>query len=249
MRKLVKKEHYILKNKSIKWLALAGSVISFCEDLMEIFNTNSYYVEESFYSYHNWDEEEKVRIYLPKELERNNMPKRDSIETIFSDAPMVSSVFWKSLYRRALEVFIENIIPLLKDKAKLSDTKHVEYMLLITPKKIGVILEGDVDKVRIPYIKTYVMAHTHPSPNCFFSQKDIISSLDLFANQGLLSAVITTTCSAIMYRVDDMTVEDYERLIIIGNMVKKGKLHSVLEEFSKLHSIKLMVIGVGSFPS
>ncbi len=239
----------MLKNKSIKWLALAGSVISFCEDLMEIFNTDNYYVEESFYSYYNWDEEEKVRVYLPKKLEENNVPKRDGVESIFSDAPMVNSVFWKSLYRRTLEVFVENIIPLLKNKAKLTDTKHVEYMLLITPKKIGIILEGDIDKVRIPYIKTYVMAHTHPSPNCFFSQKDIISSLDLFTNQGLLSAVITTTCSAIMYRVDDMTIEDYERLIIISNMVKKSRLHNVLEEFSRLHSIKLMFIGAGSFSS
>jgi len=239
----MKKEHFIVENKSIKWLAIAGNIISFCEDLMEIHGLNEFYINEDFYEYYGWNGEEAT-VYIPRILENRKLPppKGGFRISFFSNEPS-HTVLWKSMYERVLEVFISGIVPLLKDKAKITNVKHVEYMLLIVPKKIGVFLEGDIDKVKIPFIKTYVMAHTHPSPHCFFSHKDIISSLDVFSNQGLISAVVTTTCSAIMYRVDDFTVDDYERLISISNLIRKGKIRDALSEFSRLSSIKLSFLG------
>jgi len=239
----MKKENSIVENRSIKWLAMAGNIISFCEDLMEIHGFNTFYISEDFYEYHSWNDGQ-VTVHIPQALKNRRLPppKEGLKISFFSNEPH-HAILWRSMYERALEVFINNIIPLLKDKARITDMKHVEYMLLIIPKKVGVLLEGEIDKVRIPFIKAYVMAHTHPSPHCFFSHKDIISSLDIFSNQGLISAVITTTCSAIMYRVDDFTVDDYERLIIISNLIKKDKIKDALLEFNKLNSIKLSFIG------
>ena len=236
------KENLIVENKSVKWLATAGDVISFCEDLMEIYGLDTFYVSEDFYEYHGWNGEQAI-VYIPQTLRNKISPPKKSIKLSFFSEEPYRAIQWRSMYKRVLEIFISNIIPLLKDKARITDRKRIEYMLLITHKKVGIILEGEVDKVRIPFVKTYVMAHTHPSPHCFFSHKDIISSLDVFSNQGLINAVVTTTCSAIMYRIDDFTVNDYEQLIIISNLIRKGKVKDALSEFSKLSSIKLLFLG------
>jgi len=239
----MKKEHYVIENKSIKWLAIAGNVITFCEDLMEVYGLDDFYINEEFYRFHSWDDGEAI-VYVPRMLKDKELPPfKEGVSVYFFTTEPYSAISWRKMYKRVLEVFVNNIVPLLKDKAKITNTEHVEFMLLVIPKKVGILLEGEVDKVRIPFIKTYVMAHTHPSPHCFFSHKDIISSLDMFSNRGLISAVVTTSCSAIMHRVDDFTVADYERLIIISNLIRKGKIKDALLEFNRLSSIKLTFLG------
>ncbi len=239
----MKKEHYIIENKSIKWLAIAGNIISFCEDLMEVYGLDNFYVNEEFYEFHNWNNSEAV-VYIPRTLKDKELPHfKEEVSVSFFTTEPYSVIPWRKMYERVLEIFVNNIIPLLKNKAKITNTEHIEFMLLIAPKKVGVLLEGEIDKVRIPFVKTYIMAHTHPSPHCFFSHKDVISSLDIFSNRGLISAVITTSCSAIMYRVDDFTIDDYERLIIISDLIKKGRTKDALLEFNRLSSVKLTFLG------
>jgi len=246
-------EQKLFTTKATKWIALAGNLISSFENIYGILGLNEIYVDNLFYHYTEWVPGSSLIVSLSEVLEKNMLSKVKELLRINSTLanPVIveghtpkASYHWRTLYSRVWEVFLSNIVGFLKSKTVITDSKHVEYMLLISKRGEGVILQGDVDRIRIPRVKTWLIAHTHPSPYSFFSPRDIETSRDLFVNQGLLSAVVTSTTICVLYRRGDMDVDDYEKLILIERKLAKGRVREALELMSKLKSVRLILKGV-----
>lgn len=244
-------EQKLLTTKATKWIALAGSIISSIENAYEILSINNVYVDSIFYQYDEWVPGSKVVISVREhEGKIEDFKELLSIDESLAEIVLTSraspnaTYYWKTLYGRVLEIFFNNIVDYLKLKTIMTNSKRIEYMLIVSKRGEGVILQGDVNKVRIPKVKAWLIAHTHPSPYSFFSAKDIETTRDLFANQGLLSAVVTSISTCVLYRCGDMDVHDYENLIIVERKLAKGKIEDALKVMGKLKNVKLIVKGL-----
>ncbi|WP_460123670.1 hypothetical protein [Stetteria hydrogenophila] len=106
----------------------------------------------------------------------------------------------------------------------------VEYALIYTSQGYAAILEGDVYRVRLPFIKAAVLYHTHPEGACSLSYKDLESSLDLMVEGGVGGGAATTSCAAVAYRVGFVVEDDYIKIreaIVRKKQVNPGELRTV----------------------
>lgn len=244
-------EQQLFESNVTKWVAAVGNLISALENIYELYGVKEIFIQEEFCSPFFWEPGENVNVYLnvgesKKEiveyLKSVNTYGLYNINVIYGEG-YGKAVFWKELYHKVFQVFKDHIAYLLRSKASITSEKHVEYMLLIGGNGKAIILQGEVDKIVIPRVKSWLIAHTHPHPHCFFSAKDIASTRDLLSYQGLLSAVVTTGCLAVLYRIEDFTVEDYENLILIERSLVKGKVKNAIKILNRLNSIRFTIIG------
>ncbi|OYT53091.1 MAG: hypothetical protein B6U76_08995 [Desulfurococcales archaeon ex4484_217_2] len=246
-------EQKLFTTKATKWIALAGNLISSFENIHGILGLNEIYIDNSFYNYVEWVPGSSLIVSVGETCKKDilNSVKEllrvdnDLANLVIAEGRTSEALYhWRTLYSRVLEVFLDNMVGFLKSKTVVTNSKRIEYMLLVSRKGEGVVLQGDVDRIRIPRVRAWLIAHTHPSPHSFFSPKDMETSRDLFVNQGLLSAVVTSTTICVLYRCGDMDVDDYEKLILIERKLAKGKVREALKLMSRLKSVRLVLKGV-----
>ena len=85
----------------------------------------------------------------------------------------------------------------------------IEYMALYLHDGRMLLLEGEMLRVRIPFIEAAAVYHTHPEGGCGFSAKDVESALDLMVAGGVGEAAVTPKCAIVMYRRGFVLEEDY----------------------------------------
>ncbi len=105
---------------------------------------------------------------------------------------------------------------------------NIEYIFLYDYNGSLSILEGELLRVKIPFVKVIYNMHSHPNGHCGFSIPDINSGLDLLSEGGFASAVATDSCALVMYRQGLVTEDDYIN-------IKTGK-------YENLNSIKFIKI-------
>ncbi|MDK2384539.1 MAG: hypothetical protein QI199_07015, partial [Candidatus Korarchaeota archaeon] len=76
-----------------------------------------------------------------------------------------------------------------------------------------VVLEGEVDRVTIPFFRAWATGHTHPAGHCVFSAKDLEAARSLFMTGGLATGVVAQGCVVVLWRRGVLTEEDLDALL------------------------------------
>ncbi len=135
---------------------------------------------------------------------------------------------------------IYNLIPLIpykydiniiKELARKTTSTGIEYLLLYDESSNLTILEGELFRVRLPFVKVIYSMHTHPLGHCGLSQPDVNSGLDLLSEGGISSSASTENCAAIMHRIGLVLEDDYIKIKSSKGEVS-GNLTSI--KFSKI---------------
>jgi len=113
------------------------------------------------------------------------------------------------LYDTATMWFLEYVRSELSEYTIVTDRFGVEYYLAVLEDGHVFLAEGEKYHVRVPFIKTYYTAHTHPTLHPIFSPRDIDVAIDVFTYGGLALAIVTTRNTICIYRRGYFTDTDY----------------------------------------
>jgi len=116
----------------------------------------------------------------------------------------------------------------LSSYASRTAFEGIEYMVVVLRNGRAALLEGEVEKVRIPYVRHVADAHTHPRW-CFPSAPDIESLTNLLLDSGLGSAIVSPECTLVMARDGPFTEDDYLALAELRNSIR-GRDYEPLKE-------------------
>ena len=93
-----------------------------------------------------------------------------------------------------------------------------EYIAIVLDSGSTIVLEGEPGKVVVPWIpKTFFTCHTPPhTQQPLFSRKDVESLIEILANRGFGSCVVTPYACLAVYRCGPFTLNDYFKLVSIA---------------------------------
>jgi len=118
----------------------------------------------------------------------------------------------KDVYNFIPYIPFKTELDLIKSFAKKTSLTNIEFLFLYDNNGYLSILEGELLKVKIPFIRVIFNMHTHPEGHCGFSVPDINSGVDLLSEGGLATSVITESCAIVMYRQGLITENDYIKI-------------------------------------
>ncbi|MEM0373528.1 MAG: hypothetical protein QXO96_03120, partial [Sulfolobales archaeon] len=127
---------------------------------------------------------------------------------------------YRYLYSYTANLFIEFIRKYMLEFANNTINTGIEYLLILLRDGKFLILEGDENKVQIPFPDGLATVHTHPGI-CLFSEKDLETADYLFSRGYFIIGVMNNTCISIIYRNGVYTLEDKEMLIKFYKKLKK----------------------------
>jgi hypothetical protein len=163
-----------------------------------------------------FDFEEAIKSGLIEGVEVSSEPPPVSLHSLYSTVPKeIGKYAASALSSYALRTALEG----------------VEYMVVVLRNGRAALLEGEVEKVRIPYLRHVADAHTHPRW-CFPSAPDIESLMNLLLDSGLGSAIVSPECTLVMAREGPFTEEDYLALAELRNSVRGGDYDPLKEAVS-----------------
>ncbi len=142
------------------------------------------------------------------------------------------------LYEGVPHIVLREDSTIWKKLAFETTMSGIEYMGIYLDDGRVLFVEGEVFRVKLPFIRALASIHTHPEPHCLLSLKDVESGLDLLVEGGLFEAAATQSCAHIMYRIGLVNEDDY--IALREFIVSKGKEFSVL---SKLSTVKFSRVG------
>lgn len=165
---------------------------------------------------HLFDFEEAVEAGLIEGLETSREPPPVSLQSLYSRIPREVGGYAAST---------------LSSYAARTALEGVEYMIVVLRNGRAALLEGEVEKVRIPYLRHVADAHTHPRW-CFPSAPDIESLMNLLLDSGLGSGIVSPECTLVMARDGPFTEDDYIALAELRNRIRGGDYDALKEVIS-----------------
>jgi len=142
---------------------------------------------------------------------------------------------FNELYRDIIKTYAEGLRPLVKARLSSTIEKRLEYFMGVTPTGEGFLLEGDVERVRIPWVNTVLSVHTHPEEHPFPSLTDLETIVRSFTSRSIAHGVEAYSGGLFIYRVKPIRLEE---LFFIKNIKKKDPI-SYLNELSRLDSVRI----------
>lgn len=214
----MRKEEVLLDNALTKRIAFIARLINFLEDLAddafcrEIYVSNDALLGENAPSSITidavdceYDVFESARAFS-REWSINSHVIKGHAEVQLS-----------SLYRYIYELYVKYLHPLMKQYSIKTYARGVEYCLLLFFDGKGIIIEGERDKVVLPYFKHFLSAHTHPSGEALPSKLDLRAMFKLFMDRGLLYSIVTPGSSMIVHRIAPLTEESLDLMNKVVN--------------------------------
>ncbi len=160
-----------------------------------------------------FDFEEAVEAGLIEGVEASTEPPPVSLQALYSRVP-------REVGRYAAFT--------LSSYAARTAFEGIEYMVIVLRNGRAALLEGEVERVRIPYVRHVADAHTHPRW-CFPSAPDVESLMNLLLDSGLGSAIVSPECTLVMARDGPFTEDDYLALAELRNSIR-GRDYEPLKE-------------------
>lgn len=202
-----------------RWVAFAGRLLLALEDAVEEYGLSNIYVDARAFRHDLAPRVVGIRPEPPidgvEEYVENRVDGLSVRRTGGEVRPMAE------LYRSVLRVYLSKFVPvLLRHAAETSET-GTEYLAAVVGDGKLVVLEGDEGRVTIPFIQSWVSGHTHPAGHCLFSHKDVASMRDFYTHGGLVTGVVTTTCSMVLWREGPYTMDDHLALVGLEKDLKK----------------------------
>jgi hypothetical protein len=145
---------------------------------------------------------------------------------------------FKELYRNIVKTYVEGLRPLVRSKLPLTMGNRLEYFMGVTPGGEGFLLEGDVEKVRIPWVNVVLSVHTHPEEHPIPSLTDLETIVRSFTSRGIAHGIEAYNGGLIIYRVEPIRLEE---LFFLKN-VKKRDPFSYFNELGKLKSLRIVYL-------
>ncbi len=219
-----------------RWIAFAGRLILALEDAVEEYGLTEIYLRSPVFQ----------ADLAPRVVEIRTEPPVTGVERYVEERLAGVSIRIASggefkplsdLYRQVLKVYLGRFAPTLLRHAVETDSMGVEYLAAVVGEGKLVVLEGDEGRVTIPFIQSWITGHTHPAGHCIFSHKDVSSMRDFYTHGGLVTGVITTSCSMVMWREGPYTMDDHLALIWLEKALKKlrdpEEVPGILRNFSE----------------
>ena len=217
-----------------RWVAFAGKLLLALEDAVEEYGLENIYVDTQVFR----------QDYVPRVVGIRPEPPVDGVEEYVEDRVDGLSIRraggevspMAELYRAVLRVYLSRFAAILLRHAAETSETGTEYLAAVVGDGKLVVLEGDEGRVTIPFIQSWVTGHTHPAGHCLFSHKDVASMRDFYTHGGLVTGVITTTCSMVLWREGPYTMDDHLALIGLEKALKRLRrpedVPRIFEEFS-----------------
>ena len=235
------KEHRVYVEKWSLWMALLGHLIILGEDLREEYGARDIYFDEEVGSPSSWRPGSTVTVYmypLPSDAEEfaeDRIPGELASITFRETGGL--GIHLDDLYGVFYKAYIDHIASRLGKRAPVTTMRRIEYYMAVAEKGEVVELEGDVDRVTIPYFKAWATGHTHPAGHCMFSPKDLETARSMFMAGGLATGVVAEGCLVILWRRGLFTEEDLDALLDLQHGLKHARrredLTRILQEFQK----------------
>jgi hypothetical protein len=171
----------------------------------------------------------------------NNLYSKDEVTPLhYSEIKLgVGPYNYKILYREVYRLFVELVKEMMIEYSNLTNITNIEYLLILLNDGNFIILEGDENKIEVPFPSGVASLHTHPDL-CIFSRKDLETISQLFSIGYLVSGVITTECGMFLYREGVFTIDDKINLTKIIKMLKKTrKFEEILDYYKLLNTSNL----------
>lgn len=141
--------------------------------------------------------------------------ERDCRGKSFNEIPPI-------LEEKSISFIRETVLPLAIETMK----NRIEFLVILLEEGEYLILEGEVDKVTVPYPRGVLAIHTHPDV-CLMSHKDMETADRAFILGYFGSAVASYMCGLILYRSGPYLPEDREDLLDRSRKMKKVREFSV----------------------
>jgi len=149
---------------------------------------------------------------------------------------------YKKLYSYAANLFVEFAKKYMFEFANITVRNSIEYLLILLDDGRFLIIEGEEDKIEIPFPNGLATIHTHPGI-CLFSYKDLETADNLFSRGYFIIGVMNNSCISIIYRNGVYTLEDKMNLINFYKNLRKIKdLDKYLNMFKNFNSENLKMI-------
>lgn len=150
---------------------------------------------------------------------------------------------YRNLYTISLNVLENKVIPIMRRYSLKTFKSGVEYMLIILKSGRALMLEGDVDRIRVPKVESVLTIHTHRR-GCLPSPQDIKSTIEVLFDGGLGTAVASLECYSAILRVGPFTEDDYITINELSGRLSKevGKSVITLPMRKSLSSNLILVI-------
>jgi len=218
------KFHKLYTDDWSRRLTRLANIVLYIEDLLEEVDGEGVFIYESeLYDPLVFDE-----ITLNIKIKTNNRVELSPPEELKVSIEPVEYIDYNNmhiLYDVAVRWFLNYAYNELGKYIIQTDKAGIEYYLAILEDGHVFLAEGEKYHIRIPFIKTYYLAHIHPTPHLMFSHHDIDVVIDTFTYGGLASVVLTRTGCTCIYRRGYFTDEDYYRLINLRKYLSKREIN------------------------
>jgi len=236
--KSILKEQRIVENSNTKYIGFLSRFINFLEDVLDDAWCEDIFVDKSIYD---------SRPIIPGTIEVE--PYRCSYEP--EESIRVFSGQWdididitigkgyyslNELYFLIPSIYVETLHYLMKSYASKTIANKREYFLAILFNGKGFLVEGEVNRVRIPFVPHCLSSHTHPSHMPVPSKGDIEMILYMMLNRGFLHVIETVGASLYIYRVRPLSEDDLVKLRSIESL---NNYRDVISVFKSIESVRL----------
>ncbi len=233
------REQILIDNNNTRYIGFLSRFINFLEDVLDDAWCEDIFIDKSIYS---------NRPIIPNTIEiepyKCSYDPLESISVFSSqwDIDEISITIGKGyyslneLYFLIPSIYIETLHYLMKSYSSKTITSKKEYFLAILFNGKGFLVEGEVDRVRIPFIPHCLSSHTHPSHMPIPSKRDIEMILYMMLNRGFLHVIETVGASLYIYRVKPLSENDLVKLRSIESL---NNYRDVINVFKTIESVRI----------
>ncbi|RLG89477.1 MAG: hypothetical protein DRO15_00320 [Thermoprotei archaeon] len=176
-------------------------------------------------------------IYLPREVEELKEYELGSIDIALMNGGYRCTKLL-SLYRRVAKKFTSIARTYLEDKLIQTSFSNVEFFLALLRNGKAIILEGEERTIKIPKLRIWATAHTHPY-TCIPSAIDMESAEDILCDQGIVEAIISPLCTLIIFREAPLTDTD---ILALREATEILRYLSTDLDMNAIHELKRILI-------
>lgn len=232
------KEQFFIENSNTRYIGFLSRFINFLEDVLDDAWCEDIFVDKNIY-----DKRPIVPSIVVVEPYNCSYDPGESIK-IFSrqwdiDVDVTIGKGYYSInemYFLIPSIYVETLHYLMKSYASKTIVNKREYFLAVLFNGRGYLVEGDINRVKIPFIPHCISAHTHPSNMPIPSKHDMQMILHMMLNRGFLHVIETVGSSLYIYRVRPLSENDLIKLRSIESM---NNYREVINIFKTIDSIRL----------
>ncbi len=201
------KEQRIVTSSDTRYIAFLSRLVNFAEDVVDDAECDTIYVSRSMLEPPGPSGPVEVRPV------RCRYDPAESIEVFGREWDIEAvlgrgDVAYTDIYGLVLRHYRDSVHVFMASMASRSLATRIEYFLAVFFNGEAVLLEGETDRVTVPFFRHCLSSHTHPARLPFPSQPDLRTITRLFLERGIAHIIETVGGGLAIYRVGPITEDD-----------------------------------------